>query len=331
MSPPPPPLTSLLKPQDEVQSCLRVFAVILLGAFLFSVLASAVGSGPSVAQETGTTPNVADTGDTATEEPTDPETTPSKNHSGQVLESDRNPALERSALQERFLTEKLAIVQEYHRTLIQTVYWALGTVAAVALTVLAFVWFAFNRSFDREKESLQAELRGELQSDFVAESQKLRETTNLSLTTQNHRIANLESDLGKRIQSVEKISEPLPKTLQKIADKAARATTERMYQDVRELRLDLTFLERSHWESRKIWSNALGSGLRILELSMSLKKIEWYYENALEHIEEALKKVDDISEFDCDEIEGIVDGLPKEFQLKGRTIVALAKTKILDD
>lgn len=109
-----------------MHSCLRALAVIVLSAFLFLVLASAVGLGPSVAQETGTTPNVAETGDTATEEPTDPETTPSKNLSGQVLESDRNPAHEQSELRERFLTEKLAIVQEYHRTLIQTVYLGIG-------------------------------------------------------------------------------------------------------------------------------------------------------------------------------------------------------------
>jgi tetratricopeptide (TPR) repeat protein len=314
-----------------MQCCLRVLAVILSVAFVFSILASAVGSGQSFAQVTGTTSDAAETSDTATELSTDLGTTPSRDSSAQATESDANPALEQSELEEQFLSEKLSIIREYHDTLIETVHWALGTVVILAIAVLGFVWFAFNRSFDREKESLQAELRGELQSDFATESQKLRETTNLSLTTQNSKIANLESDLGKRIQSVEQISESLPKTLQNIADKAARNTTERMYEDVRQLRLDLAFLERSHWESRGIWSNALNSGLKLLELSMSLKKIGWYYENALEHIEEALKKVDDISEFDCGEIEGIISGLPKDFQSKGKTIVALAKTKILDD
>lgn len=204
--------------------------------------------------------------------------------------------------------------------------------------MLAFVWFAFNRSFDREKESLQAELRGELQSDFVAESQKLREVINSDLTKQDQRITKLTTSTAEDVQSiigevqfVKGIVESLSTNLTEIAEKSAQNVAKRFFEKLRQLELDLAFLELYHWRSKEVWGNVLSSGLKVLELSISLKKEEWFYNMALEEIEKSLKLIDSIYQWDYNNIVNIMNSLPVDLKSRAASISDLAKSKLAKD
>lgn len=53
---------------------------------------------------------------------------------------------------------QIATMKEYHSSLLDTVYWALGTVATVAVLLVGFGWFANFKFHEAEKQRLKEDL-----------------------------------------------------------------------------------------------------------------------------------------------------------------------------
>lgn len=58
--------------------------------------------------------------------------------------------------------KQIAIMKEYHSSLLDTVYWALGTLATVATLLVGFGWFANFKFHESEKQRLKDELDGKI-------------------------------------------------------------------------------------------------------------------------------------------------------------------------
>lgn len=63
----------------------------------------------------------------------------------------------------KVLKMQVATMKEYHSSLLDTVYWALGTVATVAALLVGFGWFANFKFHESEKQRLKEELEGRLE------------------------------------------------------------------------------------------------------------------------------------------------------------------------
>lgn len=56
------------------------------------------------------------------------------------------------------LKAQLALIKEYHQSLLDTVYWALGVVATMALFLAGFSWFTNFKLYESDKQRLKDEL-----------------------------------------------------------------------------------------------------------------------------------------------------------------------------
>ena len=61
--------------------------------------------------------------------------------------------------QNDMLRAQLEVMKQYDQRLLNTVYWALGTLAAVAAALVGFGWFANFRVYERDKNALAQEPR----------------------------------------------------------------------------------------------------------------------------------------------------------------------------
>ncbi|MGZ8162724.1 MAG: hypothetical protein ACXWTT_07645 [Methylobacter sp.] len=90
-----------------------------------------------------------------------------------------NTDLSTTTLQVRLLEAQLLQSREFQAAILDTVYWALGSVFVVVGLLLGFGWLANFRVYDRDKQALQADL----DARFRVAQQEL--TTELALQTRN--------------------------------------------------------------------------------------------------------------------------------------------------
>ena len=66
-----------------------------------------------------------------------------------------------SQIQVELLKAQLEVTRNYHSSLLDTVYWALGTVVVMVTLLVGFGWFANFRVYERDKDVLRRELEAE--------------------------------------------------------------------------------------------------------------------------------------------------------------------------
>ena len=306
---------------------LRMGIAGLLVSVVLLALPKFAGFGQPRAQETQSSTETSHTGQTETVQTTEPETTPSRASSSPVLEVGPTIGGNPSGLKERFLSEKLAIVQEYHGTLIQTVYWALGTVAGTALAVLAFVWIAFNRNFDREKASLQAELLGELQSalaELKTETAQEKETMRKELQKE---MSLFQEKTSGRLEAMEKDLSSFENRLDKIGKDASATATKLLLPQINDLRVETAELDMKRWMQEKNWANVISSGATLLERLKEAGKDDFYYQYALFDIHLAVTRIAKLQEHTSLFLDELLSLVPESLSDKRGQIARIAESK----
>lgn len=186
----------------------------------FAIWASAIAATPSSIGKTGTPPP------------------PVAAHSISQLE-----------LELKVLQTQAATMKEYHSSLLDTVYWALGTVATVAVLLVGFGWFANFKFHESEKQRLKEELEA-----------RLREAT----ATINARLGSHE------IEVLNSIDSRLDGHLTRIARDIdiARAEASRFNQEnadaVKELKADFALLQKTATNTARR-DDELETALRLVE------------------------------------------------------------------
>lgn len=169
------------------------------------------------------------------------------------------------------LEKQIATMKEYHSSLLDTVYWALGTVATVAVLLAGFGWFANFKFHESEKQRLKDELDGRLKETLatidtrlssievqVIQSVDSRLDNHLTRVTRDVDIARAEASgmHDRNATAIEQLKSQLA-SLEKAKDRSEKEDSE--------IEAALRRVEEYVWDLKGIPANKLitqGQGLR---------------------------------------------------------------------
>lgn len=120
------------------------------------------------------------------------------------------PELVAAKEQIRQLQTQVQVMKDYHGSLLDTVYWALGGVFVVVSLILGFGWFANFKVYERDKQTLREELDAQVKAQNVnltGSFERLSTELKESISSQvSHAAAALQeqvtSETAKRIDPV---------------------------------------------------------------------------------------------------------------------------------
>lgn len=115
------------------------------------------------------------------------------------------------------LQAQLQTMKEYHGSLLDTVYWAMGGVFLIAGTLIGFGWFANFKVYERDKSSLRADLEAHLRERILDLEKSLHDS---AATSEKALLAKLDSlvkevrvELNTNTASVESAAKQRAKSL----------------------------------------------------------------------------------------------------------------------
>lgn len=184
------------------------------------------------------------------------------------------------------LESQVKLIREYQGSLLDTVYWALGGVLFVVSLISGFGWFANFKVYERDKESLRAELRA------LASSSSTK----------------VEQEIGTRVTTA---SEALSQSLAGLVQGEIKPVLASLAAvDRRLFRLEVNILKEK-MEANASDTMALTDALHLLALCQ--KRAE---DELPEIIKFMLNKLDKGGHFTAEEItrvNAIIDSLPKHY------------------
>lgn len=190
--------------------------------------------------------------------------------------------LEAATIQIEVLKAQVEVMKSYQDKFLSTVYWSLGTVAALVVFLAGFNWFTSNRNAEKEavlhKEMISNELNSiknsidqqilDLKEDFKNELNN--DVKNIKVM-QSENNANLKSELEAKISK-------------KYDDNFFE-----IQRDYKSIERDLLLLKYSFLMEKERFSTALRTATQLLKLSEN--DHEYWVSNAFEKIQDSLKAI----------------------------------------
>lgn len=102
----------------------------------------------------------------------------------------------------KLLETQIELMKEYQGSLLDTVYWALGGVFLIVGLLLGFGWFSNFRIYERDKETLKADLELVVRS----KGDELEKKTSSQFTKISAELASQNSENAKKIETAIKSS-----------------------------------------------------------------------------------------------------------------------------
>lgn len=177
------------------------------------------------------------------------------------------------------LRAQLSESQRFQEQVLSTVYWSLGTLGAVAVLLVGFGWWTNFRVYERDKQSLERELRSILLAVAEKEHSELSQKLSEAVSSSEKRISTATKAL---IETSEK------QLLAQVAQVNSSYNTLR--NDVRKLDLAAELQERLSDLSKKLYRNALQSSVLALELANQIGE-EFEVGNVLDLVAEDIRSV----------------------------------------
>ncbi len=157
------------------------------------------------------------------------------------VQAQSNKQLEAIDHRVELLEKQFGVVRDYNDDFLATVYWALGTIAAIAILLTGFGWFSNFRLFEREKASLREELERALASQIKELSNELRDM------------------LASGTAGAETKAAQSAKAVASTAVSALQSDVNSLRSMVYDLQFDAAEAEVSKWLDRKVFTNAVRS------------------------------------------------------------------------
>lgn len=130
-----------------------------------------------------------------------------------------SPELAAAKDQIRLLQTQVQVMKDYHSSLLDTVYWALGGVFMVVSIILGFGWFANFKVYERDKQAMRDELDAQLKSQRAELTEK---TANLSAELTESVTAQLEKAAtslhGQVTSEIAKAIDPVNRSISRVRD-----------------------------------------------------------------------------------------------------------------
>lgn len=165
------------------------------------------------------------------------------------------------------LRAQLAEVHRFQEQILSTVYWSLGTLAGITVLLVGFGWWTNFRVYERDKQSLEKELRSTLLDALRASKDEhlaLVEKRFLDASQQlNLASSNAETRIGTAMKSLIDTSEK-QLSAQVLQVKSSHVS---LRKEVQELHLAAQLQERLAARAENSFRNALQSSVSALEIA----------------------------------------------------------------
>lgn len=181
--------------------------------------------------------------------------------------------LEAANLQIEVLKAQVEVMKSYQDKFLSTVYWSLGTVAALVVFLAGFNWFTNNRNAEKEsalhKEMITTELNT-IQNDL---KKLISESLLDNQKSQSAHLANLKENLRQLInRDFEKKLHSINRDVITLKRKSIQESYSKAFE-------------------KKVYSNAIRATCELLDLSLNDYDFQSNTSDALSMIETTLKKV----------------------------------------
>lgn len=155
------------------------------------------------------------------------------------------------------------LIKDYHDTLIDTVYWTIGSVFAILIVLISYSGFTSFRINQQKLNEIREELQNTVKSNVLENkkystelisqfSEKLKSQNDIVLEKVDKAIENQKSLLFQIIEKPEKNIESLEKEIESLTKLSLRNKT-----GLDSLETHLRMVEESIWEIKKIPTNIL--------------------------------------------------------------------------
>jgi hypothetical protein len=185
----------------------------------------------------------------------------------------------------KLLQRQLEDSRKFQDQILSTVYWSLGTLAAVATLLVGFGWFVNFRVYERDKASLERDLRVQMSEDASAFKTEAAAAAATSAASVKQSLATQLAAAEERITA--RMNELLDAQERKLAARVATNASElnRLKSDVLNLQLEESLRKRQLWEEKKIPRNVLQSSVNALEIANKIG-----YENGVAEVLDLISK-----------------------------------------
>lgn len=165
---------------------------------------------------------------------------------------------------------ELAASRRFQDQVLTTVYWSLGTIAGLAILLVGYGWWTNFRIYDRDKQSLERELRVLL----TQEANEMKEQFRVDIGKQ---FSDTSASLAKDLQTAEaRVSKSLENLLESNEKKTLALLSqltkkhEGMLEQIHKLELTNKINERQEAVNGKLYRNALQDSVTALGIALKL-------------------------------------------------------------
>lgn len=195
------------------------------------------------------------------------------------------------------LRAQLERMREYHLTLISTVYWTLGIVGTLTLTLLAFASFVNFRLSVRERDAIRQDLLGQINQRLAEISRNLDTTASELRRDLTGSISDsMKQNESSTVEVLDELKDSVKEELSKIDDvietkvRPIVSDVERVKEGVHDVELEILELEAFRWESAGVKANVLSTWIEYTMKAASKEDsmYNWRVERGLKFIVELM-------------------------------------------
>ncbi|WP_180115703.1 hypothetical protein [Acinetobacter sp. YH12140] len=179
--------------------------------------------------------------------------------------------LEAATIQIEVLKSQVDVMKSYQDKFLSTVYWSLGTVAALVVFLAGFNWFTNNRNAEKESS---------LHKEMIS-----NELNNITNTLNNKFLDHLSENKVKQDAAIENLKNDLENLFARDLNNKLRPID----RDLKKIKRQLYESQYNEYMEKKYYSNALVVVCNLLDLSVDDYDFQSNTTDALAKVETTLK------------------------------------------
>lgn len=159
-------------------------------------------------------------------------------------------------------SEIVEIYENFFSSILSTVHWTLGVSIAIAMSVLAFVWYSFNRNFTSEANRIREDITSSINSTLSKKEREISNKLSEISTNMNESENRIEDRLQKYRSDVQRSVNQLldeQKNIVESSSDSLRSEIDAMRKKIDYLALDVTEHEIDYWKRLDVPANIISA------------------------------------------------------------------------
>lgn len=203
------------------------------------------------------------------------------------------PSFSQAELELKVQEKQIATMKEYHSSLLDTVYWALGTVATVAVLLVGFGWLANFKFHESEKQRLKDELDGKIKEALASIETRLSSNEVQVINSVDSRLdshfTRVARDIDIARAEAAGMNERISTTIEQFKSQLATLEKAKSRSEIADSEMEaaLRQVEEHVWELKGIPINMLITQTQGLRAAIKASN-RFYVASALERMEKTI-------------------------------------------